>query len=90
MDECNKKLLKTVETKLDEFIASGTCGDGVKEEEVQDLIDFAEDLYDPFEGETISPIPQVNELCRVCRVLKKHSVGIPKKMLWENNCYFLV
>lgn len=68
MDDSNKQLLKTIEKKLDEFFANGTWRDGVKEEEVQDLIDFAEDLYDPFEGETISPIPEVNEIVFVsCR-----------------------
>ena len=43
MDDSNKQLLKTVEEKLDEFFANGTWRGGVKEEEVQDLIDFAED-----------------------------------------------
>lgn len=62
MNDSNKQLLKTIENKLDEFFANGTWRDGVKEEKVQDLIDFAEDLYDPFEAETISPIPQVNEI----------------------------
>eukprot|EP00903_Cladosiphon_okamuranus_P008673 g8312.t1 len=58
MGDSNKQLLKTVEEKLDEFFANGPWRDGVKEEEVQNLIDFANDLYDPFEAQTISPIPE--------------------------------
>lgn len=63
-DECNKLLLKEIEKKLDEFLAkkkqnNGKGVGGVTAEEMQQLMEFGDCLWDPFAGKTINPIPEV-------------------------------
>lgn len=83
MNECNKQLLKAIEDKLDDFFAKklqngGSWRGGVGDGELRDLIEYAAALYNPFEAETVRPIPQVNEV-ECVHVLPQHPPWNPGK-----------